>query len=231
MYLNIYLITELYLKNLVFFLKNNGDYMNKKLLAILVVILAILIGAAYQFVYVPYQNEQAIKEFNSGLENASAIEMDINKTMNELNNADQSDITQYTKVFNEKYNNEIEPKIDSEINKLNETLKYANGNKTKEDYINYQIQRLQVEKEGTQKTVDYMNKMNSAIEKNNIGEALNLVNDMEKDMNSIVEKLKPIKDDIYNLLKADQSFNESLHNLTLNPEYYGDINVTAVSLY
>lgn len=231
MYLNIYLITELYLKNLVFFLKNNGDYMNKKLLAILVVILAILIGAAYQFVYVPYQNEQAIKEFNSGLENASAIEMDINKTMNELNNADQSDITQYTKVFNEKYNNEIEPKIDSEINKLNETLKYANGNKTKEDYINYQIQRLQVEKEGTQKTVDYMNKMNSAIEKNNIGEALNLVNDMEKDMNSIVEKLKPIKDNIYNLLKADQSFNESLHNLTLNPEYYGDINVTAVSLY
>jgi len=231
MYLNIYLITELYLKNLVFFLKNNGDYMNKKLLAILVVILAILIGAAYQFVYVPYQNEQAIKEFNSGLENASAIEMDINKTMNELNNADQSDITQYTKVFNEKYNNEIEPKIDSEINKLNETLKYANGNKTKEDYINYQIQRLQVEKEGTQKTVDYMNKMNSAIEKNNFGEALNLVNDMEKDMNSIVEKLKPIKDNIYNLLKADQSFNESLHNLTLNPEYYGDINVTAVSLY
>ena len=205
--------------------------MNKKLLAILVVILAILIGAAYQFVYVPYQNEQAIKEFNSGLENASAIEMDINKTMNELNNADQSDITQYTKVYNEKYNNEIEPKIDSEINKLNETLKYANGNKTKEDYINYQIQRLQVEKEGTQKTVDYMNKMNSAIEKNNIGEALNLVNDMEKDMNSIVEKLKPIKDNIYNLLKADQSFNESLHNLTLNPEYYGDINVTAVSLY
>lgn len=204
--------------------------MNKKLLAIIVVILAILLAGAYQFVYVPYQNEQAIREYNAGLQNASAIEKDINKTLSELDKLDQSNFTQYTNTVTEKYNKDVIPKIDSEISKLNETLAYANGNKTKEDYINYQIQRVQLEKEGTQISVDYMNKLSTAIEKNNVSGALNLINDMEKEINSYTEKLKPIKENIYGLFKVDPSFNESLHNLSLNEEFYGDINVTKVSL-
>lgn len=207
-----------------------GENMNKKLLAIIVVILAILLAGAYQFVYVPYQNEQAIREYNAGLQNASAIEKDINKTLSELDKLDQSNFTQYTNTVTEKYNKDVIPKIDSEISKLNETLAYANGNKTKEDYINYQIQRVQLEKEGTQISVDYMNKLSTAIEKNNVSGALNLINDMEKEINSYTEKLKPIKENIYGLFKVDPSFNESLHNLSLNEEFYGDINVTKVSL-
>ena len=211
------------------YLLNNGDYMNKKILGIIVVILAILVAGAYQFAYVPYQQEQNNLAYNAGLQNASAIELEMNNTLAELDKVQSSNFTAYYNTLNDKYKNEINPKIDNEITILNETLQYTNGNKTKEDYINYQINRIQLEKEGFEAIMVSMNDFKTAVEKSDYKQMLSSAKEMENKMNNVSEKIKPLKENIINLLNNDPAFNESLHNLTLEPEFYGDINLTAIN--
>jgi len=204
--------------------------MNKKILGIIIVILAILIAGAYQFAYVPYQQEQNNIAYSTGLQNASAMEKEINNSISEFNNINSSNFTAFTDAFNKKYQNEISPEIDQEIAKLNETLQYTNGNKTKEDYINYQIERIQLEKEGTDVINSKMNELKVAVEKNDYNQMLSIAKNMDNEINNVTAKIKPIKENIINLLNNNPSFNESVHNLTLFPEFYGDINVTNVNI-
>lgn len=203
--------------------------MDKKILGIILVILAILVAGAYQFAYVPYQQEQNNLAYNAGLQNASAMQIELNKTMAELEKKDSSNYSAYSNTLTDKYNNEIIPGIDDEINKLNETLQYTNGNKTKEDYINYQIERVQLEKEGMTSIVDSMNKIKTAFENNDYTQMMSAASEMENQINTISGKLKPVKENIVNLLNGDPAFNESLHNLSLEPEFYGDINITTIN--
>ncbi|MBE6486104.1 MAG: hypothetical protein E7Z85_04590 [Methanosphaera stadtmanae] len=204
--------------------------MNKKILGIIIVILAILIAGAYQFAYVPYQQEQNNIAYSTGLQNASAMEKEINNSISEFNNINSSNFTAFTDAFNKKYQNEISPEIDQEIAKLNETLQYTNGNKTKEDYINYQIERIQLEKEGTDVINSKMNELKVAVEKNDYNQMLSIAKNMDNEINNVTAKIKPIKENIINLLNNNPSFNESVHNLTLFPEFYGDINITNVNI-
>ena len=205
--------------------------MNKKILGIIVVVLAILVAGAYQFAYVPYQQEQNNLAYNAGLQNASAIEVELNKSMAELDNMETSNFSTYYNTLNDKYQNEIIPGVDNEVTKLNETLQYTNDNKTKEDYINYQIERIQLEKEGMSTIMDSMNKFKVAVEKNDYNQMLTAARDMDNNINNVNEKIKPLKENIINLLNSDPAFNESLHNLDLEPEFYGDINVTTVNSF
>lgn len=204
--------------------------MNKKILGIIIVILAILIAGSYQFAYVPYQQEQNNIAYSAGLQNASAMEKEINNSISEFNNMNSPNFTAFTDAFNKKYQNEISPEIDNEIAKLNETLQYTNGNKTKEDYINYQIERIQLEKEGTDTINSKMNELKVAVEKNDYNQMVSIAKNMDNEINNVTAKIKPIKENIINLLNNNPSFNESVHNLTLFPEFYGDINVTNVNI-
>jgi hypothetical protein len=212
-----------------YYLFNYGDFMNKKILAIIVVILAILVAGAYQFAYVPYQQEQNNIEYNAGLENASAIEVELNQSLAELDKMDSSNFTAYYNTLNNKYQNEVIPGVEKEIILLNETLKYTNDNKTKEDYINYQIERLNLEKEGLENIMSSLEKINKGIEQNEYNKLLDMSTDMQNGINNITKKLIPLKENIINLLNDNPTFNESLHNLTLEPEFYGDINVTMMT--
>lgn len=74
---------------------NYSDFMDKKILGIILVILAILVAGAYQFAYVPYQQEQNNLAYNAGLQNASAMQIELNKTMAELEKTDSSNFSAY----------------------------------------------------------------------------------------------------------------------------------------
>ena len=146
--------------------------LDKKKIGIIIVILAVLIVGAYQFVYVPYHQEQCKINFNAGLKNASQIELDLNKSVAEFNLGNYTDLTDFSTQSHKLLDEVVNPKVDEEIKVLNETLEYADGNKTKEQYINYQIERLTLEKEATVKLIEDYDKMVNSVNSGEFVQAL-----------------------------------------------------------
>ncbi len=198
--------------------------MNKKILGLLVVIAVVLVGA-YQFVYVPYQNEQANQNYLAGLQDLKALDDDINQTMSKINDVGNNNITGGLEATTTAMK-EIIPKLDAEITKLNETAAFANGNQTKEQYINYEIQVHQIEKDLLEESSQQYTDLSDAIKKQDLKRMLNISQEIQNTYNTKADQLKPIQDNIIKLLNDNPDFNQTLHSLNLSEEYYGQMNLT-----
>lgn len=201
--------------------------LDKKKIGIIIVILAVLIVGAYQFVYVPYHQEQCKINFNAGLKNASQIELDLNKSVAEFNQGNYTDLTEFSTQSHKLMDEVINPKVDEEIKVLNETLAYADGNKTKEQYINYQIERLTLEKESTAKIIEDSDKVLNSFNSGQYLQALDDSSSMENNTNANSVKIKTVDDNIKALLNANPDLNQTLTDLNLYDEFYGIYTSTA----
>lgn len=203
--------------------------MNKKIIAGIIV-LAILIVGAYEFAYVPYQNEQATQNYNAGLQNVSAMDDSLNQSMAELEKMDQTNVSAYIKATQDKLNNEVNPTLDEEIAKLNDTIQYSNGNETKEQYINLQIERLTIEKDAFGKISKAYTDLSAAFESQDINKLISVSSEIANATNDASDKLKPVCDNIKKLLNDNPDFNQTVHDLNLTDEFYGDMNLTKISV-
>lgn len=201
--------------------------LDKKKIGIIIVILAVLIVGAYQFVYVPYHQEQCKINFNAGLKNASQIELDLNKSVAEFNQGNYTDLTEFSTQSHKLMDEVINPKVDEEIKVLNETLAYADGNKTKEQYINYQIERLTLEKESMAKIIEDSDKVLNSFNSGQYLQALDDSSSMENNTNANSVKIKTVDDNIKALLNANPDLNQTLTDLNLYDEFYGIYTSTA----
>lgn len=202
--------------------------MNKKIIAIIIAVIVILLGI-YQFVYVPYQNEEAIKNYNAGLQNVSAMDKEFNESATSaFNNLNSSDVSGSIEITTKVLKDSIST-CDKEIEKLNETRTYANGNKTKEDYIDYQIQIKQIEKELSEDMIPEYDKMNEAIKNTDLVSMMNASNQLDNIYNAKVEEVKPVRDNVIKLLNDNPDFNQTLRDLNLTEDFYAEMNLTAVS--
>ena len=196
----------------------NRKKSNNKVIAgiILIFIIAIL---AYQFVYVPYNTEQNNIKFEENLKAASDFEKKSDNLTVEHGNKYNRVLTtatnkkEYSDMLIEHQTfllNEYLPDLKKEMEMLNETLKYTNGNQTKIDYINYQIERLEIE---------YQSGAN---------ESENMVN-MVADFN--LEEINKLEKDFDEMSLNDNNTNITLNSWSLklktllnnNPEYYQTI--------
>ncbi len=200
--------------------------MNKKIIAAIIVVIIIAL-CAYQFVYVPYQNEEAIKNYNAGLQNISAIDGEINESLAKLDNLNPYDISGGINVTTQTFK-EVEPKIDQQLEKLNETRTYANGNETKEKYIDYQIKVKEIEKELVSETIKEYEEFNTAYANSDINKMMSVSTDMEKSYNSKTDEVKPVRDDIINLLNEHPDLNQTLHDLNLSDDFYGNMTLSHI---
>lgn len=200
--------------------------MDKKTIGIIVIILAIL-ACAYQFIYVPYQNEQANQNFNKGLQNISAIEDDINQSLSNLDKLNTSNITYSLEIIRDTWSNNTQ-KLDSEMEILNQTRTYANGNETKEKYIDYLIDYCKIEQDLTKNTIQAYTDLIDANNKNDINKQLNISNEMRNDYNKKVDQCNEIKGNIINLLNDNPEFNQTLHDLNLSEGFYNHTNLTHI---
>lgn len=201
--------------------------MNKKIIAG-IIILAIVIVGAYELVYVPYQNEQATKNYYAGLQNVSAMDDNLNQSMAELEKMDQSNVSAYIKATQDKLYNEVNPTTDEEIAKLNETIQYSNGNKTKEQFINLQIERLTIEKDGYEKIAKAYTDLSTAFESQDINKVVSASDEIADAINDANGKLKTVCDNIKQLLNDNPDFNKTVHDLNLTDEFYGNMNLTNI---
>ena len=195
--------------------------LDKKKIGIIIVILAILAVGAYQFVYVPYHQEQCKINYNAGLRNASQIELDLNKSITEFNQGNYTDQTEFSTQIHKLQDEVINPKVDEEIKVLNETLVYADGNNTKEQYINYQIERLTLEKESTAKLIEDYDKMINSFNSGQFLQTLDDSSNMQNNTSDNYAKIKTVNDNIKALLDANPDLNQTLHDLNLFEEFYG----------
>lgn len=200
--------------------------MNKKIIAIIIAVIVILLGV-YQFVYVPYQNEQAIKNYNEGLQNVSAIDDEINETNSKLNNESSINVTEGIDLTI-KTLKEITPKVDEQIEKLNETRAYANGNETKEKYIDYQIQCKQIEKEMMSDMTKEYEELGDAYKNMDITKIMSASQKIQDTFNSKADEMVTVRDNIINLLNDNPEFNQTVHDLNLSDDFYGNMNLTHI---
>ncbi|MBQ6220655.1 MAG: hypothetical protein IJJ47_13065 [Methanosphaera sp.] len=201
--------------------------MNKKVIAIIIIVLVILVGA-YQFVFVPYQNDQAIKHYNEGLQKASNIDKEINQSLAKISNVSSSNITEGLESTAQALK-DSEAKYDEKIGILNSTRNYANGNATKEQYIDYEIQIAQIEKDMTSDLIQKYTEMGDAYEKVDLGRMTEISEQMKNSMNSKANEVKTVQDNLLKLLADNPDLNQTVQGLNLTEDYTGTINVTTIA--
>ena len=201
--------------------------MDKKIIAAIIAVIIILLGA-YLFAYVPYMNEENNKNYNAGLQAASAIDQKINESYTQsgqVNSSDESNrIESTTKLMKD-----FESQYDEKIEILNNTRSYANGNITKEQYIDYEIQIAQLEKEMASEMVKEYEDFGDALNKTDVVKMMNASDQMIKTINSKNDEAIPIKENILKLLGDNPDFNQTLHSLNLTEDYYGEMNLTHIN--
>ena len=201
--------------------------MDKKNIAIIVAAIVILLSL-YQFVYVPLQNEEAMKNYNEGLQNVSAINKEMNQSFAKADRVSSSNVSGGVEATAQTFK-EVQPMIERQIEKLNETRAYANGNQTKEKYIDYQIQAKQVEKALITDMIREYNEFADAYNNTDVNKMLNVSNEMQNTINSRSDEMIPIRDNIINLLNENPDFNQTLHQLNLSSDLYGDMDLNHVA--
>lgn len=200
--------------------------MDKKTIAIIVIVLAI-VACAYQFVYVPYQNEQANQNYNKGLQNVSAILEDVNQSMSKIDNVDSSNPTQSLEVTRDTMK-ESRSKMDSLMEALNQTRQYSNGNKTKEKYIDLLMDGTKIEEDLTDETIQQYTEFIDAYKKMDYGKVLNISAEMQNNVNKKAEEINHNKDEIVKLLNDNPEFNQTLHGLNLSDPFYNHTHVSPI---
>lgn len=178
-----------------------------------VVIIALL---AVVFVYIPYVNEQ---NFNAALQNATVLETEITSAVSSIGSTGSSDVVASSNHTRDVYANEVIPKYNEEYKLLNDSKKYAGGNKVKEDYIDYQLKRIELENKSY--SVGDWEEYTTAMSNHDYSKAISASNHMLKTMNETNDELKPVGENIRNLLSTHPNLDKSLHGLSLNPKFYG----------
>lgn len=197
--------------------------MNKKLIAAIIVLAVVIVGG-YQFFYAPYQENVLNEQYNSGLQNASAVETQVIALTEQFNKQQTTDADQLMNTIN----NEIIPKYSDEIAKLEETGKLSNGNATKTKYIELQTKRLELESKNLNATVATLNAISQYVKGEKSGEdAQNSINKASNDMTESQKELETVNVDIKTLLTQNPSFNQTLQDLHLEKPYYGEKRVQA----
>ncbi len=192
--------------------------MNKKIIAIIIILIAAII-AGYTFFYAPYQEKVLSEQYDGNLQNASAIEKDLVSITEKFNTQNSTDVD----VLINTINNEIMPKYSEEIKVLNETLKYANNNETKEQYIANQTKRLELESKNLNATVSTLNAISQYVKGEKSPEdAQSSINRANIEMEDSVKELETVNNNIKKILNDNPEFSQMLHNLNLEKTFYGE---------
>ncbi|RAP48406.1 MAG: hypothetical protein BZ136_04970 [Methanosphaera sp. rholeuAM74] len=207
---------------------NEDDIMDKKKIAIIIVILAILLGV-YQFVYVPYQNEQANLHYNEGLKNVSAIDNEISDSFKNSFNVTTSNVSGGIESTIQSFKN-MEEKSDQKLEILNKTRSFTNGNKTKEQYIDYQIESTQIQKDMASEIVKDYEELNDAFKSADFNKIMNISTQIQTTVNSTIEKMKSIEDKLSTLLNENPGFNQTLQDLNITDKNYLSKNIPNPSI-
>lgn len=201
----------------------SGDKMNKKIIAAIIALAVIIIGG-YAILYAPYQNNILSENYNSGLQNASAIETQIISTTEQFNKQESTDAD----VLISTINNDITPKYSEEIEKLNQTLDKANDNETKTRYIELQCKRLELESKNLNATVSTLNAISQYVKGEKTPEdAQTSINNANTAMTESQKELDSVYVDIKTLLTQHPDFNQTLQGLHLEKPFYGETRVQA----
>ena len=200
--------------------------MNKKTIAIIVIVLAI-VACAYQFVYVPYQNEQANQNYNKGLQNVSAIIQDMNQSFSKIDNVDPSNPTHSLEVTRDTLK-EGRSKMDSVMEALNQTRQYSNGNKTKERYIDLLMDGTKIEQDLADETIQQYTEFIEAYKKMDYDKVLNISTEMQNSYNKKADELNHNDDEIVKLLNDNPEFNQTLQGLNLSEPFYNHTHVSPI---
>lgn len=190
--------------------------MNKKLLAVLIVIvIALIIGVP---TYQSYQDELLSEHFNESIKNASSVQEDITKTIEDFNSKNNTDADTLMSTIN----NQITPEYSEELLKLNESA-MCTDNETEHKYIDLQIKRVTLESQALNLTVTSLNALAQYVrgEKSN-QDAQDAINKAQTNMQKNNEELNQVYTDIQNLLKDNPNLNHKLHELNLQPSFYGE---------
>ncbi len=193
--------------------------MNKKIIIVAVIIAVLLILGIPQ--YESYQNQLLSENFNKSIQNASAIEKDIISATEKFNNQNSTDVDELISTIN----NDMAPKYSEELYKLNETAQFT-FNDTEHEYIDLQIERIQLESENLNATVTTLNALSQYVrgekDPNSAQEAIDNANNVMTRNN---ENLTNIYTDIKRLLERNPDLSKKLHDLNLETPYYGETHV------
>ena len=197
--------------------KNNlGDKMNNKVIGALIVIAIILIIGIPQ--YQSYQDQLLSEHFNETLQNASSIESSISTTTQQFNNQNSTDVD----VLMNTINNDITPKYSEELLRLNETGAVTN-NDTEKKYIDLQIKRVELQSKNLNATVTTLNAVSQYVKGEKTNEdAQNAINKANDDATSSNNELNQTYNDIKTLLAQNPDLNKKVHDLNLDPAFYGE---------
>lgn len=207
--------------------------MDKKIIAIIVVLAIVLIGA-YMYLYVPYENTARAESFDKNLKNASSTNAEITSISEQFNKQNNTNVDTLIKTIND----EISPKYSEEISKLSEAEKFTNDKnetmkKVKTDYINFQKKRVEHESQTANGTIKFYNAYAQYLKgEKSPQDAQNSINNASQELANAQNELNADYTNIRNLLKDNPDFNATLHNLNLTSPFYGEMpqqNATAAA--
>lgn len=192
--------------------------MNTKIIAAIIALIVIVVGG-YYLVYAPYQEGVLSENYDSGLQEASAIETKIIETTKQFNNQQSTDAD----VLMNTINNDIIPKYGEEIEKLNQTADYTNNNQIKSKYIELQCKRLELESKNLNGTVATLNAISQYVKGEKSPEdAQSSIDKANTEMSESQKELEGVYVDIRTLLTQNPEFNQTLQNLHLEKPFYGE---------
>ena len=192
--------------------------MNVKIIAAILALVVIVVGG-YFLVYAPYQEGVLSENYDSGLQEASAIETKIIATTKQFNNQQSTDAD----ILMNTINNDIVPKYSEEIEKLNKTADYANNDPVKSRYIELQCKRLELESKNLNGTVATLNAISQYVKGEKTPEdAQTSINNANTEMSESQKELEGVYVDIRTLLTQNPDFNQTLQDLHLEKPFYGE---------
>ena len=198
--------------------------MDKKIIAIIVVLAIVLVGA-YMFLYVPYENTARAESFQKSLKNASSTNAEITSISEQFNKQNNTNVETLIKTLND----EISPKYSDELSKLNEAEKFTNDQneslkKVKSDYISFQKKRVEHESQTANGTIKFYNALAQYYKGEKSPEdAQSSVNNASQELATAQNELNADYTNIRNLLKDNPDFNATLHSLDLTSPFYGEM--------
>lgn len=185
-----------------------------KIILIIVFLLVIIVPACVMF-YNNYQYEQDQKNFNNTIKEVS--DMENQSDINTQNNIDSN----YS-VSASAYLNDCENKskiVDNEINML-QNLSSNTNNKTYEDYISIQIDRLNAEKSVCSSEIDlthhYEQYKNGEI---STSSALSKMKDDDEQISRYVNQTENKKDESQQFLTKHPDLKKTLENLKIDEDF------------
>jgi len=209
---------------------NKNRKNNKKIIGSIVIIL-LLLFISYQFVFVPYNNNQNNIKYNEGLKLASDYEKNASIPIEKADEKYLGVITntsskmEYANALLEHKTfmlNQYLPDLKKEMEILNDTLTYANGNQTKIDFINLQIERLKEEYQWGQNEVEIVTDIHYDFMSENRADLEKDFNNQDTNNNNNNKVLDEYSLKVKTLLNNNPDFHQTVKELDLFNEFYGD---------